>query len=67
MSVDHPRVVETYREGHRLFEKTSGGDGTTEDLRLAMRSYRKLFVELVEEGDPDAETADDRETEAARR
>lgn len=49
VSVDHPRVVENYREGHRLFMKTSAGDGTTEDLRQAMRSYRKLFEELVEE------------------
>jgi hypothetical protein len=51
VSVDHPRVVENYREGHRLFVKTSAGDGTTEDLRQAMRSYRKLFEELVEESD----------------
>ena len=29
VSVDHPRLVENYREGHRLFEKTSAGDGTT--------------------------------------
>lgn len=53
VSVDHPRVVENYREGHRLFVKTSGGDGSTEDLRQAMRSYRKLFEELVEETDAD--------------
>jgi len=68
VSVDHPRLVENYREGHRLFEKTSAGDGTTEDLRQAMRAYRKLFDELVEEGEPDAEaTADDREREEVAR
>jgi hypothetical protein len=72
VSVDHPRVVENYRNGHRLFEKTRGGDGTTEDLRQAMQSYRKLFEELVEEDDsqPDeAEaTSDDRgDREAVRR
>ena len=52
-SVDHPRVVENYREGHRLFVRTSAGEGSTEDLRQAMRSYRKLFEELVEETDSD--------------
>lgn len=68
VSVDHPRVVENYREGHRLFAKTSAGEGTTEDLRQAMRAYRKLFVELVEEGDPDADAADEqRPVEASRR
>lgn len=68
VSVDHPRVVENYREGRRLFQKTSAGEGTTEDLRQAMRAYRKLFVELVEEGDPDAEAADERaQPEVARR
>jgi hypothetical protein len=48
LSVDHPRVVENYREGDRLFRKVSGGEGTTEDLRQAMRAYRRLFDELVE-------------------
>jgi len=70
VSVDHPRVVENYREGHRLFVKSSSGDGTTEDLRQAMRSYRKLFEELVEETDGEADEgarADDRAREKAGR
>jgi cytoskeletal protein RodZ len=67
VSVDHPRVVENYREGHRLFQRTSAGDGTTEDLRQAMRAYRKLFVELVDEGDPDADLAEERQAAEARR
>lgn len=63
VSVDHPRVVENYREGHRLFMKTSAGDGTTEDLRQAMRSYRKLFEELVEEsGDSEDHARADEQT-----
>ena len=49
ISVDHPRVVENYREGHRLARSNALGDGTTEDLRQAMRHYRALFDELVEE------------------
>jgi FtsZ-interacting cell division protein ZipA len=48
ISVDHPQVVENYREGHRLAEKSSDGDGSTEDLRQAMRHYRALFDELLE-------------------
>jgi hypothetical protein len=49
ISVDHPRVVENYREGNRLARASSLGDGTTEDLRRAMRHYRALFDELLEE------------------
>jgi hypothetical protein len=49
LSVDHPTVVENYREGHRLATQPNGnGDADTEDLRNAMRHYRKLFEELVE-------------------
>jgi hypothetical protein len=47
VSVDHPHVVENYREGHRL-QQSAAGTGTTEDLRQAMRHYRALFEELVE-------------------
>ena len=47
LSVDHPKVVENYREGHRLATR-SNGDAATEDLRQAMRHYRALFDELVE-------------------
>jgi FtsZ-interacting cell division protein ZipA len=43
ISVDHPRVVENYREGHRLV----GGD--TEDRRQAMQHYRSLFEELADD------------------
>jgi hypothetical protein len=63
VSVDHPRVVENYRVGHQLFMKASAGDGSTEDLRHAMRSYRKLFEELVEDRDADS----DQETQAQDR
>jgi hypothetical protein len=48
VSVDHPDVVENYREGHRLAQKSADGDGSTEDLRQAMRHYRALFDDLVE-------------------
>lgn len=48
LSVDHPSVVENYREGHRLATKERGNGGSTEDLRQAMRHYRALFDDLVE-------------------
>jgi hypothetical protein len=47
VSVDHPHVVENYREGHRLAEASANGNGSTEELRQAMRHYRALFVELT--------------------
>jgi hypothetical protein len=60
ISVDHPDVVEDYREGHRL---AHSGDGAakTENLRQAMRHYRALFDNLVE---PDADAALERDTTA---
>jgi hypothetical protein len=58
VSVDHPQVVENYREGHRLADRSAAGDGSTEDLRQAMRHYRLLFDELVE---PAADQPVDRE------
>jgi hypothetical protein len=48
LSVDHPKVVENYREGHRLATRGNGDGTDTEDLRQAMRHYRALFEELVE-------------------
>lgn len=56
ISVDHPDVVENYRQGHRLAEKSSDGDGSTEDLRQAMRHYRALFDDLVEPDDDEPMT-----------
>jgi hypothetical protein len=51
ISVDHPQVVENYRQGHRLAQKSSDGGDSTEDLRQAMRHYRALFDDLVEPDD----------------
>lgn len=48
VSVDHPQVVEHYRQGHRLAQDAAGGDDSTENLRQVMRHYRALFDELVE-------------------
>jgi FtsZ-interacting cell division protein ZipA len=48
ISVDHPQVVENYREGHRLAHESADGSDATENLRQSMRHYRALFDELVE-------------------
>lgn len=48
VSVDHPQVVENYREGHRLAQTSESDGAATEDLRQAMQHYRSLFEELVE-------------------
>jgi hypothetical protein len=47
LSVDHPRVVESFREGHALWQRYDRGEGSTEDLRQAMVHYRSLFEELL--------------------
>jgi hypothetical protein len=68
VSVDHPQVVEHYRQGHRL--ATSGEQADTERLRQAMRHYRALFDELVEPTadeplarEPQPETSDGRKVQ----
>ena len=47
ISVDHPGVVEHYREAHLIAEGNTRGDVTTEDLRRGMVHYRALFEELL--------------------
>jgi len=65
VSVDHPRVVENYREGHRLAQASAGGDDSTENLRRAMQHYRALFDELVEPA-ADEPTAGERDVAVER-
>jgi hypothetical protein len=50
LSVDHPRVVENYRIAHEIVlrEGKGQGQGSTEDLRKAMVSYRILFEDLMD-------------------
>src|SRR5215831_5249066 len=48
LSVDHPDVVENYRDGSRYTRAARDGDDKTENLRRAMQSYRALFESLVE-------------------
>jgi hypothetical protein len=47
VSVDHPDVVQNYRDAHSVYTKTTTGEASTEDLRRAVVAYRVLFEELV--------------------
>jgi len=47
VSVDHPEVVESYREAHRIAQRSADGEASTEDERQALRHYRRLFDELL--------------------
>ena len=49
ISVGHAAVGESHRERHRVAVKQVQGRVDTEDLRLAMLEYRKLFRDLVGE------------------
>lgn len=65
LSADHPHVVENYRAAHAIAERHQRGLASTEDLRMAMVHYRKLFDDLV--GEPVAETAVRHQHEEVRR
>jgi hypothetical protein len=66
VSVDHPQVVENYRQGHKLARASALGEGTTEDLRQAMQHYRSLFDELVEQTTDAPLSRDDTAVERVR-
>ncbi len=48
LSVDHPRVVDSYRAAHEIALRQQQGMATTEDLRNALIYYRTLFDELLQ-------------------
>ena len=56
VSVDHPEVVQRYRDGHRLAQTRDDDDSVTENLREAMTHYRALFEQLVEPAPEHART-----------
>jgi FtsZ-interacting cell division protein ZipA len=49
VSVDHPDVIEHYREGHRIAQLNQDGRASTEDLRQALVHYRAMFDVLLED------------------
>jgi hypothetical protein len=62
LSVDHPRVVENYRNAHAIAVRDGQGQASTEDLRKAMVSYRALFEDLLSQTVEAPEVARRRET-----
>ena len=48
ISVDHPYVVENYRQAHAISQANEQSEVGTEHLRRAMVHYRSLFQELLE-------------------
>ncbi len=48
ISVDHPKVVDYYRQAREIALRHKRGQASTEDLRQAMVYYRALFDELLD-------------------
>jgi hypothetical protein len=48
ISVDHPTVVENYREAEAIAARAERGQADTEELRKAVVHYRVLFDEMLE-------------------
>ena len=57
VSVDHPQVVEHYRNAHGTYLNSQTGAVPTDDIRAAFVSFRALFSELVEDGRANVGTA----------
>lgn len=51
VSVDHPQVVENYRNAHAISTRVGTSQASTEDLRQALVHYRALFAELLNDRD----------------
>jgi hypothetical protein len=70
ISVDHADVVENYRTAHAISIAAAGGEASTEEMRRALRHYRSLFEDLLEEAVATTRSdarSDTREIEEARR
>lgn len=52
ISVNHPRLVESYRSAHGIAVRVGGSEASTEDLRTAMIHYRTLFDDLMQAKTP---------------
>lgn len=48
VSVDHPDLVQNYREAHQISLANDQNMASTEDLRRALVHYRSLFNELLQ-------------------
>jgi hypothetical protein len=57
VSVDHPHVVQNYREAHAIAERHARNAASTEELRQAVVSYRALFDDLLDVREPERRRA----------
>jgi hypothetical protein len=57
LSVDHPIVIQHYRDARVIAERHSRRAASTEDLRQALVHYRALFDELLEVRQPERRRA----------
>jgi hypothetical protein len=48
VSVNHPHLVQSYRDAHAIAVRQRSGEAGTEDLRRAVVYYRALFEDLLE-------------------
>ena len=55
LTIEHGDVARHYREGHKLAERQTRGEASTEDLRQALIHYEALFAELVRDAVPDSD------------
>ncbi len=49
LTVDHPAVVNHYRQARDISRRQVDGGTTTEDLRQALVHYRALFTDLLDD------------------
>jgi hypothetical protein len=61
ISVEHPEVVQRYREAHAVRHSTESGDVDTEQQRSAVTSYRSLIDALLH-GSSDSDRPGDSES-----
>jgi len=47
VSVDHPTLVQNFRDAHSVYERSRQRQAETEELRRSLLSYRALFEELL--------------------
>jgi hypothetical protein len=66
LSVEHAHVLEGFRAGHAIEQQNTTGNADTEQVRQGMLHFRRVFEELVSEGDepyPHGHDAGDRQRE----
>ncbi len=57
VSVDHPAVIQHYREARIIADRHSRKAASTEDLRQAIVHYRALFEDLLDAREPERRRA----------